>query len=171
MARGFRPRGRGFSVRRKTSWSRGPNGDTTRTGTGAIAFAVGAQALEDGLTIIRIRGVLTAYLNSVAATTDFMEVGVGIANFSENAFGTGIGALELPITDADWDGWMWHHFFTLGGFTGTGSSGAITLPIDAKAMRKIREGDTIAGVLEVGQESGTVSMQAFLDTRILDKLP
>ena len=162
----FRPRA--MSRRRKTGWSRGPGGISTRSAVGNTLLGVTSVAVLDGLTLVRVRGEVLIWTTAVAATTDHFAGAVGIANFPENAVGVGITALEVPTTDADWDGWLWHSFFTVGG-TGDFSSVA-RIPIDSKAMRKVKEGDTLAAIFSVETEGGTTVASVSMSTRVLDKL-
>ena len=165
-----RPRVVRSAARRRTGWSRGPGGNLQFTGVASAAYASISTANEDGLTLVRMRGLFRAWSSSVDSVTARMIGAVGIANFSENAVGVGITALETPIGDADWDGWIWHQFFDVGGLVNEGS-GVYESVIDSKAMRKVHEGDSLVAIIQIETESGATVLQTSINTRVLDKLP
>jgi len=173
-ARSFRSRRTSGSSRR-VSWSLGPHGETgTLSAPSSALFTVSSQALIDDLTVIRTRGRLGVGLISAAAEGDGFRWAFGMANVSENAAGIGITAVPTPITDIAWDGWFVFETGTV--FTEDSSPAAASpsstqiIEIDSKAMRKTHNTDVIVAVFEV-VEIGTATMQAFLSTRLLDKLP
>jgi len=180
MARVVRSRSfpaRGVSIRRRTGWSLGPNGETAaRAVAGRDLFPVGAQANQDGLTLVRLRGTLDIRLNSVASAGDgFAQIACGICNVNENAFGIGITGVPDPISDIGWDGWLWYWtgsmITSFGTLTNAEGSNSRSIVIDSKAMRKTLETDVVVGVFSVLSEAGTAVIQAIMNTRILDKLP
>ena len=164
------------SLRRKTSWSAGPRGHAQQTAAGTTVFSVTAVAGSDALTIVRTRGEFTAWLSAVAAILDgFQQIGAGICIVSENAAGIGITAIPHPLADIAWDGWLWYWTGTLQSANASGASlagpGMVRIPIDSKAMRKIKETDVIVGVFESISEVGTPTVQMNMESRILVKLP
>ena len=178
-ARQSRFRTGGGSNRRLTGWSAGPRqaNPAQITATGAALWVTGAQAPEDGLTVVRLRGMFSCWLEVATAIGDgFNEVAIGICNVTENAFGIGITAVPTPLADMAWNGWLLH--MNLGPFislttteeTSTGLSMA-RFEIDSKAMRKTRASDVIIGVIEVGAEQGAATLEFGATTRLLDKLP
>ena len=133
--------------------------------------------MADGLTTVRIRGQMSVWLEVVTAVGDgFLEVGFGICNVSENAFGVGATAVPSPLDDIGWDGWMWHQLLSpVLGFSvtegeNTGPLSQVRFDIDSKAMRKLKASDVTIGVGQVSGEVGTATLQFIADTRILDKL-
>ena len=173
--RGFPIRTR--SPRRATAWGFGPDAvsvalsASAKTGwTNGIVLASEAKA-----TIVRIRGdLLLTLLTADGANGGFAgAVGIGIA--TSNAFSAGIASLPGPITDADWPGWMWHHFINVRATTATiadgVNAGAATqrIVIDSKAMRKWDFDMTIFGAVEV-VESGVSTANLAADSRMLVKL-
>ena len=168
------------SNRRRTAWSAGPRQSAVPsiTANGSFLWALGAQATLDGLTLVRVRGSLTTWLEVVTAIGDgFARVGFGLCNVSENAFNIGVTAVPTPLTDIGWDGWLWHALVApLIGLSVTeadnrGPLGQVRLEIDSKAMRKTRSSDVLVGVAEVSGEIGTATLQFMSECRILDKLP
>ena len=170
-------RQRGSSNRRKTAWSAGPRQANIQfTAAGASLWALGSQALEDGLTVVRVRGQFLISLIAATSISDgFERFGLGICNVTENAFGIGVTAVPDPLVDIGWDGWLYHQL--VAGVTGfstteTGASAAevVRMEIDSKAMRKTRAGDILIGVIGIGTETGAATVQFRAETRILDKL-
>ena len=180
QGRALRSRQGAVSNRRRTSWSAGPRQTSLPSivANGAFLWAAGAQANLDGLTVVRIRGQVGLWLEVVTGIGDgFLQVGFGICNVTENAFGIGVTAVPHPLTDRSWDGWMWHSIVSpLLGFSvtegeNTGAISQVRVEIDSKAMRKTRSSDLIVGVAEFSGEVGTATLQFIAETRILDKLP
>jgi len=140
-------------------------------------WSVGQQALEDGLTLVRIRGQFTVCITATTTIGDgFQRFGLGICIVSENAFGVGATAIPAPLTDVGWDGWMWHYLGgQLRGFSttelGVAPMEAVRVEIDTKAMRKIKESDIVVGVIELGSEVGASTLEFAAETRMLFKLP
>jgi len=151
--------------------------NTQLTATTVALLGSGSEAQLDGLTIARIRGVLEIQMGAADLTTSGFIGAVGIGIASQNAFGIGVTATMDPVADADWDGWMFHKFFSIHGqVVAAASEGDETSPnrhmidLDTKAMRKITEGDTIYAAVEV-TEVGTATLNVWLDSRVLLLLP
>ena len=172
------PRTNVESIRRRTDWAEGANGTTGAISTSStVLFQNAAQSLSDGQTVIRTRGELLAYLMASDVVGGGFQCGFGICKVTQNAAGVGITAVPHPLADVDWDGWMYYTQFNLrncfaGAFTEvrSGIPGVVRIPIDSKAMRKLDADDNIVGVFET-VETVTATMRAFLETRILIKLP
>ena len=153
-------RGRNFPARKRSvAWSVGP-GEVDGSGgaTGKFLwsqFIVGiGTALER--TIVRIRGGGAFNLLSGTAAGDGFRVALGIGLVTVQAQAAGAALIPGPLTDADWDGWMWHRLFTVQVLTATFSDGvnavssAYHYEIDTKAMRKWHEDSVvIVGMSEV----------------------
>ena len=80
--------------------------------------------------------------------------------------------MPTPITDEDWDGWLWWQAISIAGDATSPSLsnlGSQQFTVDSKAMRKLKLGDAIIGVTEF-TEAGTVSVRTRLDSRALVKL-
>ena len=168
----------GTHVRRKTSWTFGPNGRPAAFTTNvARIFPIGFASTLDGLTLVRVRGNVSIGLESATAVNDgFDQVGIGLAIVNNNAFTVGgVGSVPTPLTDMEWDGWLWYWTGNIMALN-TGASvgqglGQRLIEIDGKAMRKWKETDVLMGVVETAGLNGAVSMQTVLNTRILTKLP
>ncbi len=159
--------------RRRTGWEEGPGVLTSQaftTSTSAI-LGSGQANLDDGVTVVRLRGFVELTLSAGGALDGFAgAIGIGIV--STPAFDIGITAVPTPITEIEWEGWMWHQLFSLhspGAFSATSTGSVLRLPIDSKAMRKFDSQETILAVMEV-TETGTTAMTVRLGTRLLLKL-
>ena len=172
-------RSRGFvqtrAARRQKSWETGPGQGavTTSSVSANQILGAGAQAQEDGLTLLRLRGRYSAFLTAVSAINDGYHGAFGIGIVTAEAFSIGVTAVPLPITDVGWDGWIfWSpvqlqaHVATAAGETEVSQE----MEVDTKAMRKLRLGDTIYAVTELIEVGTAVISQAF-DSRLLVALP
>ena len=176
MARrsGFQRGHRG--TRRGTTWALGPqevDGSLSATGSelwsGAVATTLGE------VTLIRTRGHVSSYMeaSSAVGTGFFGAWAIGIT--TAVALAAGIASMPTPLTDATWDGWLWHNFFDARAITATIGDGVNAFScvaraeIDSKAMRRLEDDMVLFGVTEVvEQASGLLETQA--DTRMLFKV-
>ena len=174
------PRSRsGYSrgPRRSTAWAIGPNSvQQTLSVSGSTIWSNGIVLVNEPLvTVVRIRGYFRALLTAATAAGDGFLGACGIGVVNENAFTVGgTTSVPTPITDADWDGWMWHQFFDLRSNVagvGDGQPGvSLGFDIDSKSMRKLGDEQVLMGCLEV-VEAGTAIMELTADCRLLLKLP
>ena len=108
-ARGLTRRGTEPS-RRRRSWAVGPGGTVvtaiTASGSGFIGF--GVSMVLEGLTIVRIRGEVLVTLDSVSGAGSSLVGAFGIGLATAEAFAAGIASVPTPVSDDDWNGWMWH---------------------------------------------------------------
>ena len=135
--RGF-SRGRRVSQRRRTSWDEGPGSQAavSITSSSSVILGSGAESTEDGLTIVRIRGLLSL-TQSVGGALQGFSGAFGIGIVTTDAFTVGITAMPTPLDDMDWDGWMFHQFVdvrTTGTFDKLMSTLNKDYPVDSKAM-------------------------------------
>ena len=173
--RGFQPR---TGARRKTAWTVGPQEvDRTLTSSTAVIWSAGVILTnEPEVTIVRTRGIITATLEVVAAIGDGFFGAVGIGVVTSAAFTAGVASVPTPLTEEQWDGWLFHTYFDVRSVTATIGDGVnavgavVRIPIDSKAMRIFTEDMTLIGVTEV-VESGASNMEMQGQTRILVKLP
>ena len=169
---------------RSTAWFFGPGDVTSQvtSASGQVILGTGRQAIVEGLTIIRLRGEFIAYLTAATGLGDGYSGAVGVGMASQNAFSDiGITALMHPLDDADWDGWMWHSFFSVKApgpivqaavslSTDNSLISSVRIPVDSKAMRKF-PGDMVVWVAIDVDEVGTAVMNSQFDSRMLVKLP
>ncbi len=169
----------GRSSRRRTSWDEGPfSTEIALSAAGATLWTTGQTPILDGLTIVRTRGMWSFRLNSLdAAESGFEIIGVGIGVVTAPAFAAGVASVPSPLTEIDWDGWLFHEMVTdFHGNSATetwGNAGSTFYRgvIDSKAMRKIGLQDVVFGAVELGTESGTAVGEFTAHTRQLLKLP
>jgi len=167
---------RGVSQRRSTAWSVGVGGTgaTAVSLSGVQFMGSGIVALESGLTIVRIRGLLDYFLTLATGAGDGFFGAVGIGIVEEPAFTAGIGSVPTPVTDAENETWLWHQFISMHGPVASSSeAGAASMAgridVDSKAMRKFDEDKRLYAAVEV-TEIGTATGTLFLNTRTLFKL-
>ena len=179
MARSRSGFSRGRSQRRTTAWTFGPGGsDVVSTGaSGQTILGSGViLAGESKVTLVRLRGSLQVYLKTSSAAGDGFHCALGIGIVMNEAFGVGQTAIPGPISEADWDGWLYHRFFDLHTFDATIANNielglaVAQFEVDSKAMRIWDDGETLMAILEVS-EGTAATMDVFFDSRILVKLP
>ena len=162
--------------RRLTAWGIGPevvNG--FHSATVNSVWTTGVVPGAEGFTIARIRGFIHYQMQSGAAAGDGFFGAAGIGLVTDEAFAIGATAMPDPLSDNDWEGWIWHSFFDVRVATGTfadavnASGVSQRLEIDSKAMRKFPVGWTLFGMTAV-TESGAASVEVNGDTRVLIKL-
>ena len=189
-----RPRGFGFrtnlgrSQRRKSSWQfgtqTGVDGASQAISSSSSVIATGAVGIiTDGLTLVRTRGDLNLFLTSATTAGDGFHGAFGIAVASAAAVLAGIASVPTPITEEEWDGWLYHRYFSL--FAGgtiaaataaqqqdqvNSSSAALHIEVDSRAMRKVETDMTIYAAIEV-VELGAAGMDWAFNSRSLFKLP
>jgi len=85
----------------------------------------------------------------------------------------GVASVPTPITEVEWEGWLWHEFFSFHSpvaTAGIGSAAREKIVIDSKAMRKVETQDVVILVMEA-VVSGAASMTIMGQSRMLIKLP
>jgi len=94
---------------------------------------------------------------------------------SSNAAAAGVASVPGPLTEMNWDGWLWYQSWAIRAFTATHADGVnaqsmlFDYEIDSKAMRKnFGPEHVIVGVHEF-VETGTSTIRFDADTRILLK--
>jgi len=174
------------SQRRKSSWDAGPastgtGGVQTISTTASTLMGVGQLAGEDGLTVVRIRGELLLYLDSATAGVNGLHGAFGIGVIGAPAFTAGVGSVPTPITEADWNGWMYYQNFAImsaapldGGVSAdqdsiNARSAVARIQVDTKAMRKIGLNEIVFAAIDTTLV-GTASMRVFFNSRMLAKL-
>ena len=171
-------RARGFSGgrRRPMSWVFGPLAlNVAISADGKTQWTTAISSTEAEQTIVRYRGGGAFNLLTAAAAGDGFTVGLGVAVFTIQAEVAGAASVPGPLTDTDWDGWLWHQVFVVQAITATISDGVNAMAashqfeIDSKAMRKWDGGaEVIGGVLEV-IEHGTATAEFNAHGRMLIK--
>ena len=175
------------SPRRLTSWANGPSTAADGSPQGSIGASTtvlagtAVTALVDGLTIVRLRGELLIWLTTTAAASEGFNGAFGIAVANNDAVAAGVGSVMTPITNENWDGWMFHRYWNVfsGGVISGGvsadqdminaTSAVLRLEVDSKAMRKFPASDNLYACIET-VESGTCAMNWSFNSRMLVKL-
>ena len=163
--------------RRSTTWELGPFGVRAFSAGTPLLVPTNAQALIDGLTIVRVRGEMLLQLATIdASLSGFSRIGVGMCVVTENAFNGGSTTVPAPIADIGWNGWLWHWTGTITGTSSattdvaTSPAGIVRVPIDSKAMRIFKNTDVLIGVIEAEDEVGVATANMMFNTRVLVKL-
>ena len=165
------------SSRRKTVWDGGPlevDGSVTSSVARLWSTAV-VLATAENITIVRIRGIIHLVVQTASANGAGFRGAIGIGIFPTAAVTAGVASLNIPNSDPDWGGWMWHQFFDVRSITATIADGVNAgvlhqrIEIDSKAMRKMGPQQSLVGITEV-VESDTASMEIQAQTRVLVKL-
>ena len=180
--------GRTRSLARKTSWSVGPEtsglgGPQAITGTGAVFAGTSTAFAFDGDTLVRTRGELLLLLTAASAVGDGFHGAFGIGLATTAAIVAAGASLPTPITEEDWDGWLYHRYFSIiaGGTIAAATaaqqgdqvnstSAALRIEVDSKAMRKVAIDMGLFAVVEV-VEHGTAVAEFLFNCRTLIKLP
>ena len=115
------------------------------------------------MTLVRTRGDLSLFL-SIATDVGGYHGAFGIAVASAPAVVAGILSVPTPITEEDWDGWLYHRYFSC--FAGgaiaaataaqqadqvNATSAALHFEVDSKAMRKLSVDESVYAAIEVIQ--------------------
>ena len=164
--------------RRKTDWREGP-GSTDGTivalsASGSAVLGTGIGVNSGELTLVRTRGFFAGYLGSATAVQDGYWGALGIGITTVQAFtDVGITALPIPFDDVEWDGWLYHRYFS----AVAGASGSVEddraftrFEIDSKAMRKLSDNEVIFAVVQV-VENTSVTLEIQFASCMLFKLP
>jgi len=172
-------RGRSFprSTKRMVTWGVGPNATALPSSSSLAQHWTNGITLanDNKATIVRIRGELLCFLTSFGSAADGFEMAAGLGIVTAEAFAAGAASTPGALTDADWDGWMWHSFWQVHGVTATigdaasSRAGVFRIPIDSKAMRKFEDSEVLFGSLETSEE-GVAIAETFANTRVLFKL-
>ena len=165
--------------RRKVTWGVGPTQRAPQqlTAAGASLWALGSQITLPDLTLVRVRGEFTAFIESATSIGDgYYELAFGICIVTENAFNAGVASVPAPLTDLGWDGWLFHRLVSQMRAPSTtelftSPMEAVRIEIDSKVMRKEKATDVMIGVTELGTEAGACTLTYQAVTRVLDKLP
>ena len=177
-SRGFQ-RGPTTRTRRMTEWGDGPEArDESLSATGIGLWTTGITLItSDAVTIVRTRGLFSAFLRSTGAVGDGFFGAIGIGMVTLKAFIVGSTAIPGPLTEKGWDGWLYHSFIDVRSVTATIGDGVnselvqVRHVIDSKAQRKWEAGSQVVlfGSYEV-VESGASVVEFHADTRVLVKL-
>lgn len=166
------------SPRRKTSWVLGPGEDDLGTSVnlsadGTTIFGSGISPTIDELTLVRLHGEMRLTMTSVAAAADGFGYAIGVGICTADAFAIGVTAVPNPFDDIDWPGWLFHDIgflYSTAASVGHGLDCSRAVPIESKAMRKLRTNEVMFLAIQV-DEIGTATLNVNAATRALFKLP
>ena len=176
MARSRRGLHQARSLSRQTAWNAGTGGTGALSLSASGSSFVGSAltATVEGTTLVRTRGQLDIVMTGPGANDgDGMQGAFGIGIATDPAVAIGITAVPTPITEQDWEGWLYwttvsvHNVDVTAGAADSSSQRVI---VDSKAMRKFPEDVTMFAVIEV-VEIGAATIDVFWDSRCLFKLP
>ena len=161
---------------RSTSWELGPsevNGGFTLSGAALWAGTVTTSLPKS--TLIRLRGLVRVTLLTAGSAGDGFFGAYGIGLFTKEAVAIGVTAVPTPLSDENWDGWIWHSYWDVRSTTATIADGVNAggvvkdVDIDSKAMRIWTDEYTLLGVSEA-VESGVATCEIQGSSRALIKL-
>ena len=163
----------GSRARRPTDWTFGPGGTakTSLSASSSVILGAGISPDADAFTVVRLRGRLELTMLTSSAPGAGFHGAFGIGVVAAPAFIAGITALPTPITELDWDGWMYHQVIGVTGQAAAspfGETSAISMEVDSKAMRKMDIQMIIFAAIEV-VEIGAATADVFFNSRMLVK--
>ena len=139
----------------------------------ATALMGQASAATVPQTILRARGEILVAPSAVTAALDECRIGFGLGIVSADAAVVGSGFMPDPIGDPEYP-WLWwhvHHFFSPFVVDGTASDdfgvGVVRIPVDTKAMRKMKPAEAVVLVAEYVDTTGTPAIRVAGDIRCL----
>ncbi len=137
----------------------------TASATSILASAAGGH---EGETLVRVRGLCQAVLESAVGLGDGYFGAIGMGVFTTAAITAGTASIPTPLTEAGWDGWFLHQYFSChsGDAAVANGSGQQHLILDSKAMRKVNEDESVGLIVEVA-ETGTAVIDVLARVRIL----
>jgi len=173
-------------ARHRSSWGVGPA--TTAGGAGQSLVSstadLGGTAVSvglDNLTLIRTRGEFVAFLKTSASDANGFHGAFGIAKATSAAILAGVASVPTPITEQDWEGWLYHRYFSIfsGGPIAAATAAqealqvnnvcaALRIEVDSKAMRKSDIDEGFYCAVEI-VEVGTATMSWTFNSRMLFK--
>ena len=160
--------------RRMTDWGFGVDFIQVEIDANEKILGTTSLAVDEPVTIIRIRGQLHVLLTSANVASGGFAGAAGIALVNSDAFIAGIASIPGPQSDAHWDSWIWHSYWDVRTATATFADAVNVagmsqrMVIDSKAMRKWDPAETLVMVVE-GTEAGVATAILNADTRILLK--
>ena len=169
--RGF-PRVATRGPRRQTSWGFGPGGTAVTSFTASTTAFVGSAVVpvQEGMTIVRLRGRLRTYLKTAMASGDGFQGAFGIGIAPTVGVASGVGAVPSPITEQDSENWLYWTPISIHGGVNLQDETSMNIEVDSKAMRKFTDDEiSLYAMIEL-IEIGAATADLFFDSRILLKL-
>jgi len=144
MARNFQRSGRPTDK----AWLKIPSSSLSITSAGTV-IAAGVLNFTGPGTILRVRGDILFAFGGVTVALDEMTFAMGLGLVSSDAAALGATAMPDPAAEADYPWLWWKEFSMFSTFaidgTGTDHSGQlqVRIPVDTKAMRRVKPGQTL----------------------------
>jgi len=161
--------------RRKVSWEVGPGGGAATAVNGVTSAFIGSLSNTqiEGTTLARLRGRLKATLTTSSAAGDGLIGAFGIGIALQPATAAGIASVPTPITEPEWDGWLfWTPIQLVQGDADFAAGSAFAdYEVDTKSMRKLTDQSSIYSCVEIETEEGTATSEFWFDSRVLVMLP
>jgi len=168
---------RNQSQRRKTAWGEGVGGTGVTSIVATGSSFLGSSILPGVIssTIIRTRGLFRMFLRTATAAGDGFQGAFGIGLASAAAIAAGVSSVPTPVTENDWDGWLFHHMVgvhsaSAGSEVADQPAAEYSFEVDSKAMRRFEPEMGVYAMVEF-VEIGTAVANIFFDSRTLIKLP
>ena len=138
-----------------------------------LQLTVNSQGVSDvsgpiprASTLMRCRGEVLGVMDG-PTTNDVIGVACGLIVITEEQLS--VGATAIPNSDADFDAeWIWFGFLLLSNIGG-GVEGEqhARIPLDTKAMRRMKETQSVAFVATNGAITGTGAIDVTFGVRLL----
>ena len=132
-----------------------------------VGTAIAIVSFNSRQTLYRVRGQVFASLDPGAAD-EFAIIGLGMIIVTDDAIAAGKASVPDPVSDPE-AGWLWYGMLSIGASDVTTNPGAAEgvdrLVIDTKAMRKVRDNESLVFVQSVGSsndQAGTYNLLAGL---------
>ncbi len=150
-------------------WAAAPGGGAQHSAS--ATFIIGNLAFNEPATILRWRGMVSAMFDESQQVGDRASIGFGIGVFSTDAVTLGATALPDPLGEPEYP-WVWWSEIDLECFVAAGQEawgvGRQLLEIDSKAMRKVKPGQSVLIVGQIGNLTGApVTIIKFGQLRVL----
>ena len=132
---------------------------------------------------MRSRGEMLLYLKTASAANVGYSGAFGIAISTLVAVTAGAASIPGPLDEEDWDGWLYHRYFSLrapavidGSVSAdvdsiNAGSSVLWVDVDSKAMRKFGDVDLAMFCALQVVETGMATMQWIYASWVLVKLP
>ena len=135
-----------------------------------VAGLTGISTFGVAGTVMRIRGSVMAFLTTAAAANSIKAINCGVIIGTEEQVATGAGAFPSPTSDLDAE-WLWWGSLLLARMTTTEteSAGLVSqrIEIDSKAMRRVKQGQSINFLTKPVNLAGTESAGGAFNLRVL----
>ena len=164
-------------TRRPTTWLSFADTDFIAVGPNATsivpAITEATWASFPEPTIVRIRGVLTVFIDAVGANNDDVRWGAGLGMISAQAFAAGAAAVHSPLSNGDWGGWIWWATGAMRRRTASAELSSVihseAITIDSKAMRRVENDQLLVCVVETLNAAGAAGILVSAAGRVLVK--